>query len=599
MFLLKSRARIASLSRFGFETPSFGGSGRTLIPALALAWGLTAACGNSPPESGADAGVVAPPSAVPSGAPPGSSMVPEPVPPGGTVTCSGAGVPSEARLLTRVQYDNSVRDVFKGVISGTWSAVFPAENEVMGFGTNAEFHRETPWLAEGHMVAAERVSDEVILQLPNLVACAAEANEDCALAFADEYGRRAFKRALLAEERSALVELYRAGTAQGGFERGVALLVQSLLQSPQFLYRIDTSRAEQPPAGNGYALADLELATRLSYFFWNSIPDDELLLAAEAGELHTKEQIALQAQRLIADPRSQGMLLDFLRQWLGLGRFQSLVRVSAEASAGAYNAEWEESLERFIEFALLGEGGGVEKLFTSPRVFLNAHLAALYGITPPADVPADGYFAVDLPGERSGLLTQPGLMALLAHADQSAPIQRGVFVRDRLLCQPPPDPPPTVNQMPPQVDSSSTTRERFQQHTASEDCASCHRLIDGLGLSLEGFDQLGRYRTTENGIALDLTGEIYAVRDESIAGTYDGPVELSQRLARSSQVEGCIVTQFYRYAMGRVEQEADLCSLSQAQAGFANAGGSFTEMLVAMVQSDAFRFRAEATEGEP
>jgi len=335
------------------------------------------------------------------------------------------------------------------------------------------------------------------------------------------------------------------------------------------------------------------MASRLSYFFWNSMPDAELLTKAAAGELHTPAQIEAQARRLVADPRTQSTLKDFTQQWLGATQFDSLVRVAGAEGAQAYNSDWQESLERFIDHSLLGKQGGLELLFKSPTVYLNSHLAALYGVPVPDDVAGSDFFAVDLPGERIGLLTQPGLMALLAHPDQSAPIQRGVFVRNKLLCQPPPDPPPSVNQAPPDPDPNATTRQRFAQHTADKDCAGCHRLIDGLGLPLEGFDNLGRFRATENGLTLDLTGEVFATRDEAIAGAFVGPAELATRLAQSAQVEACVVTQLYRYGTGRVEGDADRCSLAQAVFRFQQSKGNFSEMMVAMALSDAFRYRTE------
>jgi hypothetical protein len=199
---------------------------------------------------------------------------------------------------------------------------------------------------------------------------------------------------------------------------------------------------------------------------------------------------------------------------------------------------------------------------------------------------------VERPDERSGLLTQPALLALLAHSDQSAPVLRGVFVRERLMCIEIVPPPPGVNAVPPPVDPGATTRERFAQHTADPVCAQCHKLIDGLGFGLERYDQFGRYRAEEHGLPVDESGEVVGTDDAELDGPYVGARELSLRLAASERVRDCLADNFYRFAMGRVETDADLCSMDQVKTRFAESGGSFTELFVAVTLSDAFRYRA-------
>jgi Protein of unknown function (DUF1592)/Protein of unknown function (DUF1588)/Protein of unknown function (DUF1595)/Protein of unknown function (DUF1585)/Protein of unknown function (DUF1587) len=563
--------------------------------AWAASASIAAGCSSDNAGPGAPATSVIAPSSSPS-APP---TVPEGPDLTGLDCLPENPVPSEGRLLTRLQYNNSARDVFKGLVAADFSAGFPAENEVVGFGTNAQFHRATPWLTEAQMMAADAVATAVLGRLAELLPCSVDvADEACAQYFIQEYGERAFRRPLTESEIAPLLDVYRSGKSERDFAAGISWVVQALLQSPQFLYRFDLSKDTPLQVAGAYQLSDTEMASRLSYFFWNSIPDEELRARAAAGELRTKEQIESQARRLLADPKTEATLLDFTRQWLGGYKFASLVRVAPDVSEQAYNQDWQQSLQTFIDHALLGPNGGMDALFNSPTVYLNQRLAGLYGVPVPSTAGENEFFSVELPGERFGLLTQPGLMALLAHADQSAPIQRGVFIRTKLLCQPPPDPPPSVDPTPPDPDPGATTRERFAQHTAEEGCAGCHRLIDGLGLPLEGFDNLGRVRTTENGLNLDLSGEVFATRDTSIVGTFNGPSELAKRLAASSQVESCLVTQLYRYGSGRVEATEDLCSLAQAGHTFHAAGGNFGEMMVAMAVSDAFRYRTETAVGE-
>jgi hypothetical protein len=203
---------------------------------------------------------------------------------------------------------------------------------------------------------------------------------------------------------------------------------------------------------------------------------------------------------------------------------------------------------------------------------------------------ADGFIAVE-DENRAGILTQPGLMALLAHADQSAPVQRGKFVREQLLCKPLPPPPPDVDTTPPDPDPSATTRERFRQHSADQRCATCHSLLEGVGFGLEAYDWLGRYRTEEYGLPIDATGNLLNSGDPTVDGAFDGAQELSDKLANSAQVSACLATQWFRYGMGRGEQTEDVCSLDQIKADFAATGGDFRELLVSMATSDAFRYR--------
>jgi hypothetical protein len=170
-------------------------------------------------------------------------------------------------------------------------------------------------------------------------------------------------------------------------------------------------------------------------------------------------------------------------------------------------------------------------------------------------------------------------------------VQRGKFVREQLLCQQLPPPPPDVDTTPPDPDLNATTRERFRQHSADARCASCHRLLDNVGFGFEAFDHLGRFRSEENGLAIDATGNVMDSGDAALDGVFDGALELSARLAESPQVTACVATQWFRYTMGRAEQQADACSLEQIKGDFAGAGGDFRQLLVSLATSDAFRFR--------
>jgi hypothetical protein len=512
-------------------------------------------------------------------------------------------VPAQGRLLTRLQYENSVVDLFRGAVAAPNMGAFPTENEVLRFRTNAEFHRISPLLTEAQMVAAEAVARSVSPQLATLLPCSAQsADEGCALQFVDEYAPRAFRRPLFSTEREPYRVLFGAAASGFGFTRGIEVIVEALLQSPQFLYRLEFGGAALPPTllpqggeKQAFELTDYETASRLSYFLYNSMPDDALFAAAASGELRTRAQIESQARRMIEQPRTRVTVQDFYDQWLGLERFSSVVRVAPGFAQADLSPSWRGSLQHYLSDTFWNGSGDFSGLMTSDQVFFDAKLAQLYGVQVPANTEPGAFFAADFePTQRAGLLTQPALLALLSHSDQSGPIQRGVFVRDEVLCQAPPAPPPNVDQTPPDPDPTLTTRERFKVHTSDVACAGCHSLIDPVGLGFEQYDHLGRFRASENGIPVDASGEINFVHEDRIEGPFNGVVELAERLATSEQVKVCLTTQWYRYALGRVEEVADLCSLRQVKRSFGDAG-NMKEILVGIATSDAFVARGVPT----
>ncbi|HKO90966.1 MAG TPA: DUF1592 domain-containing protein, partial [Polyangiaceae bacterium] len=529
---------------------------------------------------------------------PGEPTLPAPVTPPdpSTVDCSqiSPGI-AEARLLTRLQYDNTVRDLLGELAVPARS--FPEENLLLGFGNNADAHRASLLLAERHLTAAEDLATAAVARgVDQLLPCAAgDRSEACISSFITEFGYRAFRRPIHADESTPLLELWRTANASWGFDEALQLLLQTFLQSPQLLYRTESAQSEPSPAsaplvaaavGQAVTLDAYQIASRLSYLLWNTLPDAELFALADSGQLLDKEIVREQAGRLIDDERARGTVADFYQQWLGMSGFAGLTRDLPGSASDAFNASWRESLERFVQHTFWEEGGNVAALLGSQTVFLDAPLAGLYGMAP-----GEG-FGTYQDTNRAGILTQPGLMALLAHADQSAPVQRGKFVREQLLCKPLPPPPPDVDTTPPDPDPGATTRERFRQHSADARCASCHSLLEGVGFGLEAYDQLGRFRTDEFGIPVDTTGNLLATGDKELDGDFDGAQELAGKFAESPQVEACLATQWFRYGMGRGEQKEDVCSLLQIKTDFSETGGDFRELLIAMATTDAFRFRA-------
>ena len=504
--------------------------------------------------------------------------------------------PSSLSLLTRVQYDATISDLLSD--DSHPSAAFPAENQVEGFNNNTEVHISNPLLVEQFMDAAESIAARAVAgQLSTLAPCAntaGAAGTQCGADFIANFGKRAFRRPLTDGESKAFVTLFNGTNVSRGYSAGIELTLQAMLQSPQFLYRVDVQAAPTPETG-AIALGPYELASRLSYFLTGSMPDAQLFAAADAGALSSSDEIEAQARRLIELPKAHDMVRDFNGQWLKLDGLSGLAKNPPDDSTDVkgIGADYRESLQSFLDH-VYWDKGDLKSLFLAPEMYVNARLAGILGVDAP---PADGFSAVAAAPGSVGLLTQPGLMAMLAHSDQSGPVQRGVFVRERILCIDVPPPPPNFNPIPPDPDPKATTRERFKVHTASPGCAGCHQVIDGTGFGFENYDQLGRYRTTENGLPVDASGDMIGTEESALDGNFTGVAELSARIAKSPRVQQCLATNWYRYAMGRVETEADGCSLGDVQQKFVASGGQFRELLVALTLTDAFRYRPAVPEG--
>jgi hypothetical protein len=501
---------------------------------------------------------------------------------------------SPLSLLTRVQYDATIADLLGDTSQP--SQTFPPENQVEGFNNNTEVHIANPLLVEQFMDAAEGIAGRAVAaNLTTLAPCAGTSVAEqtaCGASFVTAFGKRAFRRPLLTDEALAFNTLFAGMVASRGYSVAVELTIEAMLQSPQFLYRVDAARAATPETG-AVILDPYQMASRLSYFLTGTMPDDALFAAADAAQLASADEIEMQARRLLETPKARSMVRDFNEQWLRLDQLAGLARNPPDATTDVKDigADYEESLQQFLDH-VYWDKGDLSSLFLSPDMYVNARLAGVFGV----DAPASGFAQVSTAPGQVGLLTQPALMAMLAHSDQSGPVQRGVFVREQILCIPVPPPPPNFNPVAPDPDPSLTTRERFKVHTVSPACSGCHQLIDGTGFGFENYDQLGRYRTQENGLPVDASGEMIGTGETALDGTFNGAAELSQRIAVSPRAQNCLATNWFRYAMGRVETPADSCSVLDVQKKFVTSGGQFKELLVALTLTDAFRYRPAVPE---
>lgn len=495
--------------------------------------------------------------------------------------CGTAAAPvPEARLLTRSEYRRTVQALLGE--AGDPTGTFPHEPEVDGFTNSARSHRANPLLIESfHRAAGLLASMARDRGLEQLVPCEGD-DAVCAELFIEEFGKKAFRRPLEAGEVIAFKTLYSRLAPSLGHQEALTAVIEATLQSPQFLYRVEAPRLA--PETGAVPLGPYEMASRLSYFLWGTMPDDELMAAADTGTLTSSADIEQQTRRMLADPRARERVLEFHREWLATSALSSLTRDDAPEG---FAASLEHSLDAFVDDIFWTEGATLADLLTSPIVYVDPVLAKLYGLPSPDE----GFEPQDLRPRRSGILTQPALLALLANSNQSSPIRRGVFVRERLLCSPVPAPPPTVDNSPPDPDPNLTTRERFAVHTESDDCATCHLAIDPIGFAFEGFDELGRSRTEENGLSVDTSGALVKSGDARIDGPLDDATELSERLATSHAVRRCVTDKWFTFAMGRTANSTDQCALEPTHDEVAAAGGNLVELLVALTKSPAFRVR--------
>lgn len=505
--------------------------------------------------------------------------------------CAGPRDPGPAplRRLTPRQYNNSVRDLFPGVaLAEQTIAPDPA---VHGFENNAAAQAPSGLLIEQYQRAALAVTEAAMAQTAAFLPCPADGGADpsaCGRGFLRDFGGRAFRRPLSPDEDAAFLAFFDQQLAEHGFAVALPLTLQAFLQAPAFLYLLELEGL--PDGGPRVALTGHELAARLSYFLWDTTPDAALLAAAAAGELDTEAGLAAEAARMLADPRARDAAREFFRQWLAL---DAIAAVAPDPAAypqftPELRASMRQEIERFVLSTMFEGTGTLAALLTSNAAEVDAALADLYGAPAP---PAGQWAALALdPERRAGLLTRAGFLAATAHAVHPSPVRRGAFVLARLLCAPPGAPPPNVDTSPPDPapGDPQTNRERYAEHSDRPECAGCHAPIDGVGFGFEHYDAIGRWRALDGGLPVDARGELLGT---DVDGPFTGAPELSRRLADSDQVHACLALHAFRHALGRSEDASDACRRDELDAAFTAAGGDLQALLLALVASDAFRFR--------
>ncbi len=496
---------------------------------------------------------------------------------------------SPMRRLSNTEYRFTVGDLLgMPELAAQLTANFAEDTESLGYRNSAEFLNISSDTARQYSDAADALSVEAVTSRFNeLVRCnSGEAERDCARRFITTFGERAYRRPLTtAEVNDVLTKSYDAARSGGyDFRSGIEWVIFGVLQAPQFLHRVELV----PSDGKLVRIGGYEMASRLSYLIWGSMPDDALLTAARIGQLDTDEGVAAQSDRLLADPKARRMY-DFFVEWLDLDRFKISDRDAA--TYGTLNPSLAALLQRetetFVNHIMWEEEGSLDALLTAPYTFMNGALAQHYGVS---GVTGDAFVRVQLdPAKRLGVLMQTSMLSAHDKQARTSIVRRGLKIRTDVLCgtvgAPPDD---AVLDLPPTI-PGQTQRQMLEEHRTNVTCNACHTLMDPLGQVFETIDGVGRLRThDDSGNQVDSTG---AITFTDVDGPVSGPTEMVERLAQSDEVRACFAKQLFRYAYGRRETKADGCSEERLLNEFIASGYNLRGAISALTRTDAFLYR--------
>jgi hypothetical protein len=498
--------------------------------------------------------------------------------PGQPLVCTSAQAPAfHARMLSPSQYNNAVHDLFG--LTGNFSS---------GFGGGADTQLDDLGV-EQRANAAASVAQQAAQSFAMWAPCdpVKAGAAACEQQVIDRIGTRAFRHSLSDAERAPLVAAFDAGVKEKDFATGVEWFIAGLLQLPDFLYQIaKPAPAEQ--AGQVQPLAGMDIASRLSFFLWDSLPDDTLLAAGAANQLADSTRFQSEIDRLERDTRFLNGVGSFYSDWLALSGFAEVAHDDAGFTSAVAQGLQASVLMTATQL-YNSPTANLTDLFGGQTYYFNAALRTFYGL--PAS--GAGFTPATFPGEaRRGLLTHPGLMALLARPAETNPIARGLFVRRGLLCQEVPPPPNTNIPALPPIQQGLSTRDRLEQHTTNPACKGCHNQIDPPGYAFENWDQVGRFRSMDSGKAVDTSATMTNAGD--LTGTFPQGDAFLQRIGGSADVHRCFAEKYLVFALEHALSADDQCSLKQVQDHFVPSG-DLRGLVVAIASSDSFRMRL--TEG--
>ena len=506
-----------------------------------------------------------------------------------TATCV-PGVPNTSQMprLTNAQYENTVRDLFQ--VSTTPTSVL-APDSLGGVD-------ERTW--QGYKDAADAVVGQVMADpaAKARIATCATVDAACFAQIVDQFGGQVFRHPLSQEEKDRFKAVYDAGaeiTETGTFDEILAVVLKAFLLSPSFITRGEL--AQTPDAANPqlFPLSNYEVASRLSYMLWDTMPDQELFDAAAANTLSTREGILAQATRMLASDKARPKVAAFHQQYMHMGGGTRWADVQRDTTkyplfTPAMVPMLTDSTARFLDYVVFDLKGSFRDILTKPVAFVNSTLAPIYGLNA-ADFGAD-YALTNLDASRPGVFTQVGFLAVNAAAGRTSPILRGAFIQKEVLCQQLGSPPADAQSSPIPTDGA-TNRENMDNLTAGPTCVGCHHTyINPVGFALESFDAVGKWQTNEidTGAAIDTHATVTLGSTEvDVAGA----AELMDALAATPEASRCYARKWVQYAYQREMTSQDACTVDE-MAGKLTAGGyTVLNLITDLTQTDSFRIRAQ------
>jgi hypothetical protein len=493
--------------------------------------------------------------------------------------------------LNRVEYDNTVRDLL-GTTSHP-SDDFPADDRGDGFDNIADVLTLSPLHLSTYQAAAKQLVDEAMTSAAGralVLSCDLTAGGDtCARSALHAFVPRAWRRPVTESEVEDLMTMVALAKSKGDdIEQGYKLALEAALLSPNFVFRVELDPI--PTSMTPHPLGDYELASRLSYFLWSTMPDDELFAAAQSNTLGTPTTLAAQVGRMLKSPKAQALVDNFAGQWLYIRKIDEAQPDPMafpsfdEDLRGAMKTETE-----MLFSEILFGGLGADKLLTADFTFVNDRLAKHYGLPLPG---SSSLQRVSLANntQRGGFLGNAGILMVTSHPTRTSPVLRGKWVMTQLLCQDVPPPPPGVNvKIDMETTTNETLRQRLERHRADAVCSSCHKLMDPIGFGLENYDGIGAYRTTDGNAPIDAEGQLPDGR------TFTGPHELASLLAIDPDFTRCATQKLYTYALGRAPDDAsthlDGTTLQALVEQFGKSGFKLDQLIANLVASPTFLTR--------
>jgi len=509
-----------------------------------------------------------------------------------TACTPGVSTTSQLPRLTRVEYDNTARDLL---------GIDVQPSQLLSPDTTGAVDQRA-W--DGFQAAADSLSAQVMANATakaKVIPCTAD-TAACATQFITTFGQKAFRRPLTSAETTRFMGFYTNKatlTATGTLDQAFQLILKAFLLSPSFVTKAELSETAPDAMGN-FPLSSWEMASRLSYTLWGTMPDPDLMTAATNNQLTTQAQILAQAERMIKDPRARTRVAEFHNTYALIAEGTRWTEVSHDAAKfpafkPAMVPMLAEEAKRFFDYVTFDPAGGgtFKDLMTKPVAFVNKDLAPLYGLS--AASYGTDYAVANLdPAQRAGVFTHAGFLAAYSSYDRSSPILRGAFLEKQVLCRPIGSPPPEAATTPLPT-AGNTNRERVTAQTSPAACTGCHApVVNPPGFALEAYDSVGQWQTTEKGTSypIDTTADV-AIGANTVHVT--GPVDLMNKIAASPEGQSCYAQRWVEFAFERNMTSQDLCTVQMLQGKLAQSGYTILSLVTDLTQSQSFRYRAKET----